>query len=90
MASAAEARALYRAFLRCARHFGTSYNVKEYVRRRARQGFAEAAGVSDAAELQRLWEQGRQKLEVARRQSLVYDLYSRRHKHAMELLPKQH
>jgi len=29
MASAAEARALYRAFLRCARHFGTSYNVKE-------------------------------------------------------------
>ena len=54
-----------------------------YVRRRARQGFAEAAGVSDASELQRLWEQGRQQLEVARRQSLVYDLYSRRHKHAM-------
>lgn len=54
-----------------------------YVRRRARQGFAEAASVSDAVELQRLWEQGRQQLQVARRQSLVYDLYSRRHKHAM-------
>ena len=29
MTSAAEARAMYRAFLLCARHFGPSYKVKE-------------------------------------------------------------
>ena len=29
MPSAAEARALYRAFLRSSQHFGTSYNIKE-------------------------------------------------------------
>lgn len=39
--------------------------------------------MTDAAALQRLWEQGRQQLEVARRQGVVYDLYARRHKHAM-------
>lgn len=43
----------------------------------------EAAAVKDAAELQRLWEQGRQQLEAVQRQSVVYDLYSRKHKHAM-------
>ncbi|KAI3435584.1 hypothetical protein D9Q98_001649 [Chlorella vulgaris] len=87
--SAPEARALYRAFLRHAQHFGTSYNIKEYVKRRAREGFTEAQAVTDSAELARVWEQGRQQLEVVRRQSIVYGLYSRRHRHAMDLLKQE-
>ncbi|PSC72611.1 LYR motif-containing 4 [Micractinium conductrix] len=86
MPSAAEARALYRAFLRSSQHFGTSYNIKEYVKRRARDGFRDAAAVSDPAELARLWGAGRAQLEVARRQAIVYDLFSHKHKHAMDLL----
>ncbi len=39
--------------------------------------------MTDNAELGRLLEQGRQQLEVVRRQSFVYSLYSRKHKHAM-------
>lgn len=54
-----------------------------YVKRRAREGFTEAQAVTDSAELARVWEQGRQQLEVVRRQSIVYGLYSRRHRHAM-------
>ena len=54
-----------------------------YIKRRAREGFREAQGLTDAGELQRLWETGRQQLAVVKRQSLVYSLYSRRHKHAM-------
>ncbi|KAL4435001.1 hypothetical protein ABPG77_003826 [Micractinium sp. CCAP 211/92] len=89
MPSAAEARSLFREFLRLSRQFGTSYNIKEYVRRRAREGFHEAAAVKDASELAKLWEAAQQQLAVVRRQSVVYGLYSRRHKHAMELLPKE-
>lgn len=54
-----------------------------YVRRRAREGFREAAAVTDTTELAKLWEGAQQQLAVVRRQSVVYDLYSRRHKHAM-------
>ncbi len=54
-----------------------------YVRRRAREGFHEAAAVKDASELAKLWEAAQQQLAVVRRQSVVYGLYSRRHKHAM-------
>ena len=53
------------------------------MKRRARQGFEEAQEVTDSSELARLWDTGRQQLEVVRRQSVVYELYSRKHKHAM-------
>ena len=59
-----------------------------YVRRRARDGFKEAQAVQDSGELQRLWEQGRQQLEVVKRQAVVYSLYSRKHTHTMELAHK--
>ena len=59
-----------------------------YVRRRAREGFKEAQAVQDSGELQRLWEQGRQQLEVVKRQAVVYSLYSRKHTHTMELAHK--
>lgn len=39
--------------------------------------------MTDAGELQRLWQQGKQQLEMVRRQSIVYDLYSHKHKHTM-------
>jgi hypothetical protein len=59
-----------------------------YVRRRAREGFKEAQAVQDSGELQHLWEQGRQQLEVVKRQAVVYSLYSRKHTHTMELAHK--
>ena len=58
------------------------------MKRRAREGFREAAAVTDAAELARLAEAGRAQLAVVRRQSIVYDLYARKHRHAMDLVPK--
>ena len=39
--------------------------------------------MTDSGQLARLWEQGRQQLEMVRRQSIVYDLYSHKHTHAM-------
>lgn len=71
--SAETARALYRAFVRAGRAFN-DYNVREYVRRRARVGFEEhrhLVGDEAARELRR----GREALEVARRQASVYALF---------------
>ena len=58
------------------------------MKRRAREGFQEAQAVQDSAELQKLWEQGRQQLEMVKRQAVVYGLYSRKHTHTMELLQR--
>ena len=63
------------------------HQSNRYVKRRARLGFEEARAVTDAGELQRLWQQGKQQLEMVRRQSIVYDLYSHKHKHTMVSWP---
>ena len=73
-ARASEALKLYREFVRCARTF-TDYNVREYVRRRARAGFAKArTNANDALDA---FARGRDALEVARRQSTIYALYAK-------------
>jgi len=67
------ARALYRAFVRVGRAFN-DYNVREYVRRRARAGFEEnrlLRGEEATLELRKGWTE----LEVARRQATVYALF---------------
>lgn len=53
------------------------------MRRRAREGFHDAAALSEGAALQQLWQHAKQELEVVRRQSVVYSLYARKHKSVM-------
>ncbi|GLC41610.1 hypothetical protein PLESTB_000696900 [Pleodorina starrii] len=90
MSAAVEARALLRAFLRQGRRF-PNYNIREYIRRRAKEGFHEAASVTDPAAVAALLQSGRQELEVVKRQSLVYQLYGRKVKNVLELdLAVQH
>lgn len=68
-----DAIALYRALARAGRGFN-DYNVREYVRRRGREGFEEhrEARGADAA---RAIERGTEALAVVRRQAGVFALY---------------
>lgn len=84
MSAAVEARSLFRALLREGRRF-PNYNVREYIKRRAREGFEESASVTDPSAIKSLIAAGKQELEVAKRQSLVYQLYGRKHKNVLEL-----
>lgn len=80
----AEARALFRAFLREGRKF-PNYNVREYIHRRAKEAFHEAASVSNPATVSSLIKQAKEELELVKRQALVYALYARRVKNVLEL-----
>ncbi|CEF98387.1 Complex 1 LYR protein [Ostreococcus tauri] len=73
MPGTTRAIALYRALARAGRGFN-DYNVREYVRRRAREGFEDhrAARGADAA---RAIERGMEALAVVRRQAGVFALY---------------
>lgn len=84
MPSAAEARSLFRAFLRVGNKF-SNYNIREYVKRRAGERFREAAAVTDADALAQLWQRARAELEVAQRQAQVYALYARSQPSIMDL-----
>ncbi|KAH7288915.1 hypothetical protein KP509_31G049600 [Ceratopteris richardii] len=82
-ASVAEVKALYRAFLREASKF-PNYNIREYVKRRSRQGFLQNQNI--APELATaIFSEGKQLLEVAKRQTVVYSLYAPEVKNVMEL-----
>lgn len=80
----AEVRALFRAILREGRKF-PNYNVREYVKRRAREGFHEAAGLSDPPAVAALVKKAREELDVVKRQSIVYSLYTRKVKNVLEI-----
>ncbi|EFJ48483.1 hypothetical protein VOLCADRAFT_74585 [Volvox carteri f. nagariensis] len=84
MSAGVEARALFRAFLREGRRF-PNYNIREYIQRRAKEGFQEAASITDITAVDALLQSGRQELEVVKRQSLVYRLYGRKVKNVLEL-----
>ncbi|KAG2452468.1 hypothetical protein HYH02_002708 [Chlamydomonas schloesseri] len=84
MSAASEARSLFRALLRAGKHF-PNYNVREYIQRRAREGFHDGAKLTDPAAVKSLLELGRQELEVVKRQSVVYGLYGRKVKNVLEL-----
>eukprot|EP00898_Chlorokybus_atmophyticus_P007403 jgi/Chlat1/7664/Chrsp64S07131 len=82
--SPAELRSMFRAFMRTARRF-SNYNIREYVRRRAREDFREKGASPE--ELSRRFEQGKSDLAVAQRQSIIYHLYAGK-RSVMELQPR--
>ncbi|GAB2209451.1 hypothetical protein Droror1_Dr00026666 [Drosera rotundifolia] len=66
---------LLRSLLRASRAFA-DYNIREYAIRRSLDGFRHNAAVSDPAEVEKLFQEGRAQFEVVRRQGLVYELYA--------------
>ncbi|PNH07589.1 LYR motif-containing protein 4B [Tetrabaena socialis] len=84
MSTAMEARSLFRALVREGRRF-PNYNLREYIQRRAREGFRESSSVADPAVVKSLLQSGRQELEVVKRQSVVYQLFARKFKNVLEL-----
>ncbi|KAG6545456.1 hypothetical protein Mapa_013056 [Marchantia paleacea] len=82
--SPAQARALLKAFMREARKF-PNYNIREYVKRRAKEGFRECQSITDPAAAATAFANGKLQLEVAKRQSVVYSLYAPRVKSIMDL-----
>ena len=72
----AGALALYRDFLRVGRAF-PDYNVREYVKRRAREGFAANRALEASDAIAACMADGAAQLEVARRQAALYALYGR-------------
>ncbi|KAL3690551.1 hypothetical protein R1sor_016860 [Riccia sorocarpa] len=69
--SPAEAKALFKAFLREARKF-PNYNIREYVKRRAKEGFRECQSITDPSAAAAAFADGKQQLEVAKRQSIPF------------------
>ncbi|MCO5570879.1 hypothetical protein L7F22_024608 [Adiantum nelumboides] len=82
--SAAEVKALLRAFLREARKF-SDYNIREYVKRRSRQGFHQHQHASSPEVAATAFSEGRELLDVAKRQAIVYSLYAPKVKNIMEI-----
>ena len=72
----AAALALYRSLLRTGREF-SDYNVREYVKRRAREGFIANRALSASDAIERCMADGAAQLEVAQRQAAVYALYGK-------------
>jgi LYR motif-containing protein 4 len=62
-----------------------NYNIREYVRRRAREQFKEASKVSDEGQLTELWSKGKETIEMVKRQAVVYQLYARKQKSVMDM-----
>ena len=81
--SSAEVRSLFRSLLREARKY-EDYNIREYVKRRAKQGFhlhkSDNPEVATSAFLE-----GKEMLNVAKRQATVYSLYAPKIKSIMEV-----
>lgn len=62
-----------------------NYNIREYVRRRAREQFKEASKVSDEGQSMELWSKGKETIEMVKRQAVVYQLYARKQKSVMDM-----
>lgn len=84
MPTPAEAKALFRAFWRTGSKF-PDYNIKEYIKRKTKDGFRSAQSITDPAQLDLVWKQAGEQLKVAQRQLVVYSLYSHGRKNVMEL-----
>ena len=83
--SPAQARELYRALVREARKF-SNYNVREYMKRRTAAGFqAHHHAASDPAAAAAAYAAGKEQLQLAKRQAIVYNLYAPRMKSIMDL-----
>ncbi|XP_073392560.1 uncharacterized protein [Physcomitrium patens] len=82
--SPAQARQLYKALMREARKF-SNYNVREYVKRRTVVGFRDHGAASDSEAAAAAYILGKDQLELAKRQAIVYNLYSPGVKSIMDL-----
>ncbi|CAD5180338.1 unnamed protein product [Musa acuminata subsp. malaccensis] len=80
----AEVLSLLRSLLKTARKFG-DYNIREYARRRAVDGFRENKELSDPSAIAAAFAEGTSQLEVAKRQASVYTLYAPSAKSVMEV-----
>jgi len=70
--------------LRTAKQF-SDYNIREYTRCRAADAFRENRALADAPAAAAAFAKGKQRLEVAKRQAVVYSLYAPKAKSVMEL-----
>ncbi|KOS19755.1 LYR motif-containing protein 4 [Escovopsis weberi] len=71
---AQQVRSLYRQLLRQGQQF-TSYNFREYAKRRTRDAFRENAAVEDSRKVQELMQKGLQELQVMKRQTVIGQFY---------------
>ncbi|RKF72560.1 LYR motif-containing protein 4 [Golovinomyces cichoracearum] len=60
---ARQARSMYRQLLRQGEKF-TSYNFREYAKRRIRDSFRENQNIQDSAKIEQLLEKGRKELQI--------------------------
>ncbi|KAJ8772995.1 hypothetical protein K2173_028172 [Erythroxylum novogranatense] len=82
--SRAQILGLYRSLLRTARQF-TDYNIREYTKRRAADGFRENRDLTDPSSISAAYSDGIAQLQVAKRQTVVYSLYASKIKSVMEM-----
>uniref|UniRef100_A0A2P2IK86 Complex 1 LYR protein domain-containing protein n=1 Tax=Rhizophora mucronata TaxID=61149 RepID=A0A2P2IK86_RHIMU len=82
----AEVLSLYRSLLRTARRF-SDYNIREYTKRRAIDGFRQNKHLTDPSAISAAYSDGRAQLEVAKRQAIIYSLYTPSIKSVMEVSP---
>ncbi|KAF5191372.1 Lyr motif-containing protein [Thalictrum thalictroides] len=78
-----EVLTLFRSLLRTARQF-TDYNVREYAKRRTIDGFRKNRELADPSAISSAFTEGKSQLEVAKRQAVVYSLYTPKVKSIME------
>ncbi|EIE26487.1 mitochondrial protein of LYR family [Coccomyxa subellipsoidea C-169] len=84
MARPAEIISMYRSFLKHGAKF-PNYNIREYVRRKAMEGFRAHKGETDEQTVSELVQDAKTELEVVKRQSMVYSLYARQQKSIMDI-----
>ncbi|XP_031491006.1 uncharacterized protein LOC116258064 [Nymphaea colorata] len=82
--SRSEILCLFRSLLRISGKF-PDYNIREYVRRRAADGFRENRVLTDASSISSAFADGKSQLEAAKRQAVVYSLYAPKVKSIMDI-----
>ncbi|KAJ9140524.1 hypothetical protein P3X46_031160 [Hevea brasiliensis] len=78
-----EILSLYRSLLRTARQF-CDYSIREYTKRRAVDAFRENRNLSDPSSISAAFSDGKDQLDVAQRQAIVYFFYAPKTKSVME------
>ena len=64
-----------------------NYNVREFVKRRAKQDFRQHAAETDAARIDQLWSKAQEDFAVTQRQRIVYSMYAPKQKSVMVSSP---
>jgi hypothetical protein len=81
--SSAEVVSLFRSLLKEARKF-EDYNIREYVKRRTKQGFQQHKSANPEVAASAFLE-GKEMLNVAKRQATIYSLYAPKVKSIMDV-----